>query len=235
MNEINESSIKKAAIISVVFLIVICACAIVVINNLSADLIAVAIMTAMSISLIIMTGMDRYLPLPYKLKKTILMNCILKLALILGKFIKADTENIIKYFVSINNRLNPDMKGKKFLLLLPRCVQYAECGKDLSEDIYTCVRCGKCQVADIIKATDGIDIHMCLVGGGALAVEKIKEIKPDGVIAVACEKELLEGIKEVIKIPVWAIMNLRPNGPCKNTVIKLEEFENILKKTASNH
>jgi hypothetical protein len=67
-----------------------------------------------------------------------------------------------------------------------------------------------------------------LVGGGTLALEKIKQINPDVIIAVACEKELIDGIKETLDIPLWALKNLRPNGPCLNTKIRLEELVEIL-------
>jgi hypothetical protein len=90
--------------------------------------------------------------------------------------------------------------------------------------------CGKCQVAEIIKIVEPKKVEMRLVGGGTLALEKIKEINPEGVIAVACERDLIKGIKEAFNMPVWAIANLRPNGPCLNTKIQLDELERVLEK-----
>jgi hypothetical protein len=49
-------------------------------------------------------------------------------------------------------------------------------------------------------------------------------------LALACERDLMSGIKDIAeKIPVLAIPNKRPEGPCKNTHVSLRELEEALK------
>ena len=54
--------------------------------------------------------------------------------------------------------------------------------------------------------------------------------KPKAIIAIACERDLVAGIKDVpYKILVHGIPNLRPNGPCKDTIINTIEFEKSIR------
>jgi hypothetical protein len=55
-------------------------------------------------------------------------------------------------------------------------------------------------------------------------------MRPQAIIAVACERDLVSGLQDVApKIPVFAIPNKRPEGPCKNTFINIEELEASIK------
>ena len=42
------------------------------------------------------------------------------------------------------------------------------------------------------------------------------------VVAVACEKELSDGILAAFPKPVVAVPNLQPEGPCKNTRVNID-------------
>ena len=64
--------------------------------------------------------------------------------------------------------------------------------------------------------------------GGTLARKIIVDNKPKAVIAVACERDLTSGVREVNKIPVLGIFNSRPNGPCIDTNIKINEEKEAL-------
>ena len=67
------------------------------------------------------------------------------------------------------------------------------------------------------------------VSGGELARKKVREIRPTAVIGVACERDLVAGIRDVgNKFSVIGIPNIRPEGPCKNTYIDLEELEKAI-------
>jgi len=113
-------------------------------------------------------------------------------------------------FVEVSNALIKASKIKvnpeNLLILLPRCLK-----KDLLEKISA--------------YSEKLNIPIFVVGGGEKAREIIYKTKPKAIIGVACERDLLSGIKDVIdKIPVIGIPNKRPEGPCKNTVIDFEEF-----------
>ena len=60
-----------------------------------------------------------------------------------------------------------------------------------------------------------------VVNGGTLARRKVAALHPDGIIAVACERDLTLGIQDVHPIPVYGVINDRPHGPCVNTCVDM--------------
>ena len=115
------------------------------------------------------------------------------------------------------------------LVLLPRCLQGSTCARDVVKDILECRRCGSCDLARLGELMDLYGFSMAVVPGGRLAQELVRMKRPAAVIAVACEKELVEGLKSVSSVPVIAITNLRPHGPCRDTELDLAEFEAAVK------
>jgi len=73
------------------------------------------------------------------------------------------------------------------------------------------------------------NIIMKVATGGRLAKRMVNEISPDVVIAVACERELCEGIFSVYPLPVYGIPNIRLSGPCINTTVDVNSVEKVLK------
>lgn len=58
---------------------------------------------------------------------------------------------------------------------------------------------------------------------------QIERMKPKAIITMACERDLVSGIQDVAEeIPVIAIPNRRPEGPCKNTEVNPEEVEEAI-------
>jgi hypothetical protein len=49
-----------------------------------------------------------------------------------------------------------------------------------------------------------------------------------GLIAVACEKELKEGMFGVFPKAALGVINLRPNGPCTDTDVDLDELRKAI-------
>jgi uncharacterized protein len=99
----------------------------------------------------------------------------------------------------------------ELVILLPRCLD-----KDTRDNI------------KMMTSKYNIDFHIC--AGGQVARQILAEKRPKGVIAVACERDLMAGIQDVkAAIPVIAIANKRPEGPCRNTNIDLNEMENAIR------
>jgi len=119
--------------------------------------------------------------------------------------------NIIVNAKSKNRAGNLKIEPNKLLVLLPRCLS-KENRKTITEIV------GE---NNIISYT---------ATGGSSARLTIKEMKPKAIIAVACERDLVSGLQDVApKIPVIAIPNKRPEGPCKNTFINTEELTAAIK------
>ena len=117
-------------------------------------------------------------------------------------------------FVKISNTLirgsTYRVKPEKLLILLPRCLQ-----KSLMN-----------RIVDFAKQSH---IPVFTVAGGEKAREIVYKMNPQAIIGVACERDLLSGIQEIVsRIPVIGIPNRRPEGPCKNTTIDFQEFMNAI-------
>ena len=68
-------------------------------------------------------------------------------------------------------------------------------------------------------------LNVEVVNGGTLARRKVASFRPDGIVAVACERDLTFGIQDVHPIPVYGVINDRPNGPCFNTCVDMHLVE----------
>ena len=81
-------------------------------------------------------------------------------------------------------------------------------------------------------------MHFVVATGGTLARQMVAKARPKAIIAVACERDLTSGIcerdltsgiQDVFPIPVIAIFNERPFGPCFNTRVNLDKVEEAIK------
>ena len=71
---------------------------------------------------------------------------------------------------------------------------------------------------------------MKVVTGGTLARKYLKQTKPDLVIAIACERDLLSGIMDVSSIDVYGIFNIIRDEDCIDTGVSIMEVERVIKK-----
>ena len=106
----------------------------------------------------------------------------------------------------MSRALKPAGREERLLLLLPRCLE-----KELLKEI------------GALKDRYPIAVHT--VSGGELARKKVKELRPTAIIGVACERDLVSGIRDVgTRFSVIGIPNRRPHGPCKETSIDMAEL-----------
>jgi len=177
-------------------------------------------------------GRDYFAFIPFVLRRTPVM-ALFPFCRLLGGLFGRSTEVVAASCLALNNRiaLGARRRGKQgaLLVLLPRCIQHSECTQRLVESVTNCLRCGKCPVARLVDLMESHAFTMVLVTGGEKAKETVINLSPSGVIAVACESELVKGLQAISRIPVVAVPNRRPNGPCRDTIIDLEEFERILR------
>lgn len=136
------------------------------------------------------------------------------LILSLGKKIGISYDRIGNSFIKVSNSLIMTTRWKisrsKIIILLPRCLR-----RPIQKQIIAIANKYQCSIFT--------------VPGGELARKIIAEHKPAAVIGVACERDLLSGIRDVHNIPVIAIPNQRPEGPCKNTIVDYKKIEDAVK------
>lgn len=146
------------------------------------------------------------------------------LLMLFTSFSKERKEKVQGFLINLNNRLvgleRP--KANRLLILLPHCLQINECDIRITQDIYNCKRCGRCQITNIIDIADSNNLRLFVATGGNLARKIVKDVRPEAIVAVACERDLISGIADSYPLPILGIINERPFGPCFNTRVSLE-------------
>ncbi|HEX8948786.1 MAG TPA: DUF116 domain-containing protein, partial [Dissulfurispiraceae bacterium] len=134
--------------------------------------------------------------------------------------------------IRLNNRLvKADIaryRTKRILLLLPHCLQINDCDVRITNDIYNCKRCGKCGIKELIQIADEHALKLFVATGGNLARRIVSDIRPEAIVAVACERDLSSGIVDTYPLPVLGIPNERPFGPCLNTKVDLTKVKEAI-------
>jgi len=151
-----------------------------------------------------------------------------------AKILKIDKDKIIGSFVAVNNELVMEsLLGKKVrkpLVLLPHCIQLEDCELKITRDIKVCKKCGKCDIKGLANIAEKYNLTMSVATGGTIARRIVKETKPDLIIAVACERDLLSGIQDTYPLPVIGVLNERPFGDCLNTKVNINTIEELIKR-----
>jgi uncharacterized protein len=114
------------------------------------------------------------------------------------------------------------------LLLLPHCLQRSRCEQNVVHNVDQCRRCGQCDLAALLKLRDEFGLLCSLASGGRQALAYVRRADVKAVVAVACEKELLDGIRAAFPKPVLAVPNKTPHGPCHDTVVDLQGVREAL-------
>ncbi len=125
-----------------------------------------------------------------------------------------------------NKKFN--LKASEILVLLPHCLQKQSCDIRITTNINNCKKCGKCDISHIVDICDKYKVNVVVATGGTLARRAIKSIKPKGIIAVACERDLTSGIVDVGEMDIIGILNDRPNGPCLDTKVNVKKLEEAI-------
>lgn len=117
----------------------------------------------------------------------------------------------------------------RILLLLPHCLQRHDCQRRITFDPYNCVRCGECPVGSLLDLADRTGVNIAIATGGTLARRHVKELKPLAVVAVACPRDLGQGMLDAHPVPVAGVENERPLGDCFDTTVDVAAVEKRIK------
>lgn len=146
-------------------------------------------------------------------------------------FKKNRLESIERYFIDINNKLvlkAIKKKPEKLLLLMPHCLQFSDCDYRVTGKEIKCKMCGKCEIKDLMEISKKYNVQLSIATGGTMARNIVREVRPDIIIATACERDLISGLKDTISLPVIGILNERPNGPCVDTKVDLCKITGLI-------
>jgi len=84
-------------------------------------------------------------------------------------------------------------------------------------------------VGRLVELGEKYGLRLEVVNGGTLARRRVADFRPSGIVAVACERDLTYGIQDAYPVPVFGVINDRPNGPCVNTCVDMELVEDAVR------
>jgi len=152
-----------------------------------------------------------------------------------GQRLQIAQERIQSSFVEVNNQLvkarrrDRQLLPQQLLVLLPHCLQDSNCPRRITGNPANCSRCGHCPVGDLLSLGERLGVHLRIASGGTLAREAVRTLRPEAIVAVACERDLTSGILDCVGLPVLGVINDRPQGPCHNTRIDLAHVEKAIR------
>ena len=161
-----------------------------------------------------------------------IIRCIFPIISNMGKFAGISKDEIRKIFIKINNAYIYSNKysfnSEDLIILIPHCIQNHNCKLKVTNDIDNCKKCGMCKINELLQLKEKYNTKIFIATGVTLERKVIIDNKTKAVIAVACERDLTSGVRDVKGIPVLGVFNLRPNGPCVDTNINIKEVEEAI-------
>ena len=108
-------------------------------------------------------------------------------------------------------------RGRRFgrgelLVLIPRCLS-------------------KETLDGVLGIAGRYDVPVFVATRGQLARRAIRERRPRAVVAVACERDMTTGLRDVAgKLPVLGLTMRLPNGPCRDAVVDLQVMDDWVRE-----
>jgi uncharacterized protein len=169
------------------------------------------------------------------LLRGVILRFFYPLLMLLAAFLKDKRDRFQSLIIDLNNRLvrrawssKSHPGSQKVLLLLPHCLQVTECDVRITYNIMNCKRCGRCSIKDLIDLAEKDKLDIFVATGGTIARRIVGDVRPDAIVAVACERDLSSGIVDTYPLPVLGVTNSRPFGPCLNTKVDLSRVREAL-------
>ena len=185
-----------------------------------------------SFGLVINILVGKELPL-FKRMRGVTVRLYLPLMTLVGRALGLSKDMVRSSFIKVNNELVASTVRKytpnEILLLMPHCLQNADCGIKLTYDVHKCAGCGKCPIAGLVEISEKYGIDLAIATGGTIARSIVIKKRPKLILAVACERDLASGIRDVYPLPAFGVLNTRPYGPCFNTQVSLEQLEESIR------
>ncbi|MFV0636060.1 DUF116 domain-containing protein [Mitsuokella sp.] len=173
--------------------------------------------------------------LPFLQRQTYeLINLLFPVTVRLGKLFGIRRRRLEGSFIAVSNllfnRMGIRVPADRLLVVTPHCLQLASCPHKITRDPENCKRCGGCDIGALVTLSHEMGFHFFVATGGTLARQIVYKTKPKAVLAIACERDLMSGIQDVYPLPAVGVLNIRPNGPCYNTHVDIDEVRAQLEK-----
>jgi hypothetical protein len=104
------------------------------------------------------------------------------------------------------------VRANEMLILIPRCLS-------------------RSALEGVMEIAKRHDVATFVATRGAYARQAIRERRPKAVVAVACERDMVSGLRDVAgRLPVLGLTMQLPNGPCKDASLDLAQMEAFVRK-----
>jgi hypothetical protein len=199
--------------------------------GLALSAIGFAVLSGIMALLVLTIILERELPFTRSLRGLVI-KVFLPLMVFIGRLLGIPRDTVNRSFIEINNQLVLSHRLKvppdRLLILLPHCLQNADCQRKITTRITNCGRCGKCVIDDLLTLAERFGTRIAVATGGTLARKIVRDYRPLVIVAVACERDLTSGLHDTYPLPVFGILNQRPNGPCWNTTVDVARVEQAI-------
>ena len=163
-----------------------------------------------------------------------LINLLFPAAVSLARLFGIGRRRLEGSFIATSNllfaRMGVRVPADRLLVVTPHCLQLATCPHKITRDPNNCRRCGGCDIGALVTLSKQMGFHFFVATGGTLARQIVYKTRPKAVLAIACERDLMSGIQDVYPLPAVGVLNIRPNGPCYNTKVDMDEVRAQLEK-----
>jgi hypothetical protein len=113
----------------------------------------------------------------------------------------------IDVYNTLHERRRRKVGKGELLVLIPRCLS-------------------KQALDGVLEVAGRYDVPVFVATRGQLARRVIRERRPRAVVAVACERDMMTGLRDVAgRLPVLGLTMQLPNGPCRDASIDLRKME----------
>ena len=123
-----------------------------------------------------------------------------------------------------------DRLGHAFVLMANRMSLRARRGSGKDGILMLAPRCLRPEIMRELRAlANERGASFVVATGGEEAREAVRSQRPGAVLAVACERDLVEGLRDVLpRFLVQGLSNRRPEGPCRNSEVDLEVAKDLI-------
>jgi hypothetical protein len=116
-------------------------------------------------------------------------------------------------------------RARKALVLLPHCIQAANCKAGILEDLGACYSCGRCPVEDVLAGLLASRWNCRINNRSHKTYREAREFKPDLIVAVSCADRLLKGLTKLAEVPSYVIPLALPHGMCVDTTFSVARLQ----------
>lgn len=138
----------------------------------------------------------------------------------LARLLGRDEEWVLSFCAWNNQRIWEAFRvhpARRALVLLPHCIQMANCKAEILQDLDHCHTCGLCPVGDVVENELSRRWEIRISNRSHKAYREAREFRPDLIFAVSCTDRLLKGLIKLPEVPSYTFSLNLPHGMCVDT------------------